>query len=257
MKQKELIRKLGSIFPLASQDFWDFSGWQLGWKDPEKEIRKIYLCLDFSEFCTDSLLEFSPDIVITHHPFYFGTRRNVCLGDEKKEKLSSWFEKLGISLYSYHTPFDKGKEGMNESLLRLIGYDSFTKGEDPYIRTVKLEGKIPLSSLVQEIRDRLGFESLDYFDNTGGEVSSFSILAGSGANYFRTAIEYGSDCYVSGDSKLNNRLDMSRYGISFIELPHEAEEKGFLFGMKKALLKIDPTFEIYGFEYEIKSRRNL
>ncbi len=256
MKQKELVRKLGNIFPLASQDFWDFSGYQLGTKDQEREIKKIYLCLDFSEFCMESLREFSPDIVITHHPFFFGTRREVLLHDEKKAQLCEEFEKLGISLYSYHTPFDKGKEGMNESLLRLIGFDEFSKGEDPYIRTVNLDEKMSVSSLAGLIKEKLGFERLDYFDNTNGEVSCFSILAGSGANYFRTAMDYGADCYVSGDSKLNNRLDMQRYGISFIELPHEAEEKGFLYGMGKALLKIDPSFEIYGFEYEIKNRRS-
>ncbi len=254
MKQKELIRKLGNNFPIASQDFWDHSGYQLGRKDPEREIHKIYLCLDFSEFCLDSLIEFKPDIVITHHPFYFGTRRQVCLQDEKKAVLSEEFEKLGISLYSYHTPFDKGKEGMNESLMRLIGFDDFTKGEDPYIRTVHLANEMSLHDLASQIKERLGFEHLDYFDNSNGTVGCFSILGGSGANYFRTAMEYGSDCYVSGDSRLNNRLDMARYGISFIELPHEAEERGFVYGMSKALLNIDPSFEIFGYEYEIKSR---
>ena len=118
MKTKLLLKKLSAYFPKKIADSRDYIGIQVN--KIKEETNTIFLCLDFDEITYDYIiknhLEDKIDLIITHHPFIFGKKNKVLKFDEKKRLLYEKMEQLNIPIYSYHTNFDTGKNGMNDAL---------------------------------------------------------------------------------------------------------------------------------------------
>ena len=86
MKTTTLLYKLSRKFPKKlAENNHDYVGLMAG-KLPN-EVNRIVLCLDFDEFIYDEAKAFKPDIIITHHPFIYGSKTEVLENDEHKRKL--------------------------------------------------------------------------------------------------------------------------------------------------------------------------
>lgn len=244
------MRAIYQRFPKNLSEPWDFPGYQCGSKNWDKEIQKVFLCLDFTEGCLEECRSFQPDLILTHHPFYFGNRKRILLRDPKREALEENINTLGCPLYSFHTNFDKAECGMNDTILQLLGGTREKVGEDGLMRLFSLPASTTMESLMQKICDVFHFEHLDYIGDKEQPISKATMIAGGGAQDYADPLVSESDVYLSGDCAHHTRLDMIRYGVSYIDMPHEVEEKGFLLGMQKALLAIDPTLKVDAFGFE-------
>ena len=69
-----------------------------------------------------------------------------------KAKLADDLEKENVIVYSYHTCFDKGEGGMNDSIVTLLGLHRSGIGKDGYLRLFPspVEDFSSLCSLVGE-----------------------------------------------------------------------------------------------------------
>lgn len=246
MTLQTLLIKLGKQFPKTLAEPFDFVGYQCGPAKKDKEINRVFLCLDYSEYCQKECSVFHPDIIITHHPFYFGRKEKIRISDKKKAVLE---DSLSCPIYSYHTNFDKAENGMNDTLLDYLGWKKESVLKDGMTRTALLSKITSTKDIASYLLTKFPFKALPYYD-FGKEVKRIGLLAGGGGNEFRTAMDSNVDLYISGDVSHHSRLDMYRYQFNYIELPHECEEIGFLLGMKKALQKINADFIIDAFAYE-------
>ena len=114
MNTKKLLLKLSKRFPKKYAKFYhDHVGLMTG-KLPE-EVNNILLCLDFDYEVLPLAKENKPDLIITHHPFIYGTKAKVFKWDKLKEQLCNEIDALGVPVYSMHTNFDSGKDGMNDA----------------------------------------------------------------------------------------------------------------------------------------------
>ena len=131
MKTKILLKKLARYFPKSLAESYDHVGLQCG--KIKEETNTILLCLDYDEevyqYIIDNHLENKIDMIISHHPFIFGTRAKVLKKDPLKKVLYEKTLTLNIPVYSYHTNFDGGKEGMNDALTRELGLINIVKLE--------------------------------------------------------------------------------------------------------------------------------
>ena len=76
MNTRQLLLKLAKRFPKRYATFYhDHVGLMAG-KLPE-EVHKIILCLDFDYQALPYIKENEPDLVMTHHPFIYGTKVKV------------------------------------------------------------------------------------------------------------------------------------------------------------------------------------
>jgi len=79
MKTKILLKKLARYFPKSLAESYDHVGLQCG--KIKEETNTILLCLDYDEevyqYIIDNHLENKIDMIISHHPFIFGTRAKV------------------------------------------------------------------------------------------------------------------------------------------------------------------------------------
>lgn len=251
MTLEKLIRKLSRYCPLSLQEKWDFSGYQCGKKHKDKEIQKILLCLDFTEEVYESIRDKNYDLILTHHPFIFGMRTEVFADDTKKEGLfNSVNERLKTPIYSYHTCFDKAPQGMNFTLLKLLNADRITSIADSYLWTGEFPAPLSFENLIRKIKETFNFSYLLGIKSDDKLIKKIGIVGGAGSSDFMTAYKERVDCFISSDCPHHSRLDMRRYKMNYIEVPHEIEEKGFLIGMTSILTKIDSSLEIEQFSFE-------
>lgn len=250
MNTRHLISKLGKMFPKKIAEDYDHVG--LMCSSFKKETNHILLCLDFDwevfEMVRD--MENKPDLIITHHPFIFGTKYQVFKNDEDKKKLCDLMEELAIPIYSIHTNFDSGYRGMNDALSKALGLYNIVSDEyDKTMRVGYLKEPMYILDFARLARDKLNVSYGLLIDEGKTYVQKISIIGGGGARSWKRAKENGSDIFISGDAPHHVRRDIVLNHFNYLDLPHEIE-KIFMDQMKTILLEIDKNLTITTIDHE-------
>ena len=249
IETKKLLKELARRFPKKyAKIYHDYVGLMTG-KLPEK-LNRILLCLDFDHEVLPNVEEFKPDIIITHHPFIYGTKYQVCKRDEYKRNLVDKIDKMNIPVYSYHTNFDSGRGGMNDALAEALGLTNVYQCEKEIcMRIGYLKEPMNVEDFAIFAKERFNV-SYSLLINKGKEkVQKVGIIGGGGSRDYPFAIEEGCDIYISGDAPHHVRREINLLGFNYLDMPHEIE-KIFMPTMKKILLEIDPTLEILTVDHE-------
>lgn len=244
-----ILRKLAKSFPkrIAKMNH-DHVGLMTG-KKPDK-VQKIFLCLDLDWEVLPLVKEYKPDVIITHHPFIYGTRAMVLKHDENRRMLVEEIDGLGIPVYSFHTNFDTGKGGMNDALSNALGLKNiYAPVKDPMMRIGELEAPLLAVEFAKKAKTVFNV-SYALLINSGAEIiKKVGIVGGGGSRGWRLAQEEGCDIYISGDAPHYVRRDVVNAHYNYLDMPHEIE-KIFMPTMKNILLHIDPTLEIMTVDHE-------
>ena len=249
MKTDILLKKLAKRFPKRyAKANHDFVGLMVG-KKPE-EVHKILLCLDMDEEVLPFVKEERPDLIITHHPFFFGSKAKIIKYDEKKRLLNEELEKLGVTLYSYHTNFDTGKGGMNDALSEALGLtDVYAPEKDPMMRIGYLKEEMDVIDFAKFAKKALKV-SYSLLINKGNQrIRKVGVIGGGGSRSYVLAKEEGCDIYISGDAPHHVRRGVVTDNFNYLDMPHEIE-KIFMPQMKKILLEIDDSLDIVIVDHE-------
>lgn len=249
MNTRSLILKLSKKFPkrLAIKNH-DHVGLMTG-KLP-KEVNKILLCLDLDEEILPLVKVHKPDLIITHHPFIYGTKYKVFKYNEKRRILCEEIDKINIPVYSMHTNFDEGEDGMNDALAREIGLNNiYAPEKDKMMRIGTLKEKMNVHEAAKYIKKALNVDYGLLIQGNDNLIEKVGIVGGGGSRSFKVAIEEDCDLYVSGDAPHHIRRDIVNSNFNYLDLPHEIE-KIFMPQMKKILLGFDSTLDIIIIDHE-------
>ncbi len=248
MKTRSLIKKLGDKFPKRTAEPYDHPGLQVG--SFREETTKILLCLDFDDEILPSVLEFEPDLIITHHPFIFGKLKNVLEHDPIKKALYEKMTKLDIPIMSYHTNFDLGKDGMNDALAALLGLEDVKPLlTAPMARGGRLKEPMEIHAFAKKAKKAF---KVDYglLINEGKKtIESVAIIGGGGSRECINAMNEGYDIYISGDAPHHCRREIVLNHYNYLDFPHEIEHV-FMDQMERILLSFDKTLEIKKIDHE-------
>lgn len=118
MRLKEIIGKIESDFPLKLAYSWDNCGLLIG--DADSDIKKVMTCLEANELIVEEAVKNNVDLIVTHHPFLFKGLKKINRSDYKGNLVYRLIENK-ISIYSMHTNFDIGKNGLNDRIMDMIG----------------------------------------------------------------------------------------------------------------------------------------
>ena len=250
MNTIKLLRKLSVRFPKSIKSRGDRIGLMSG-KLPE-EVNTILLCLDFDDTVYDLLpsLEKKPDLILTHHPFIYGTRCRVLKRDPVKKDLVERIEKLGIPVYSMHTNFDSGRGGMNDALANALKLTDIKPLEfAPMARGGKLPKKMEIHEFAKYANKCLNLEYSHLIHAGKDEIESVAIIGGAGSREALTAKLEGYDIFLSGDAPHHARRDIISNHYNYLDVCHEVE-RIFMPTMKKLLLEIDPTLNVEIIDHE-------
>lgn len=249
MKTDILLKKLAKRYPKRyAKDNHDFVGLMVGSKP--SEVKKIVLVLDLDWEVFPLVKEVKPDIVITHHPFFFGSKAKILKFDEKKKALHDALIDLGIAVYSYHTNFDTGKDGMNDALAKALGLKNiYTPEKDKMMRIGEIEKEMDVHEFAKFANERFGVNYSLLVNYGSNIIKKVGVIGGAGSRSYLVAIEEGCDIYISGDAPHHVRRGVVCDNFNYLDMPHEIEHI-FMPQMKKILLDIDNTLEVITFDHE-------
>ena len=251
MEKIKLFRELAKRFPKSIKSRGDRIGLMTG-KLPD-QINFILLCLDFDE----TVLEFvkslnrKPDLILTHHPFIYGPRMTVLKHNDTKRRVCEEIDKLGIPVYSMHTNFDTGRDGMNDALARALKLKNIRPLEGcKMARGGELEYEMEIHDFALYANKCLNLEYSHLIHGGKNEIKRVAIVGGAGSREFRVVMDEGYDIFISGDIPHHARRDILAEHYNFLDVSHEVE-RIFMPQMRKILLEIDPTLNVEFIDHEV------
>jgi dinuclear metal center YbgI/SA1388 family protein len=214
MHQKEIILLLESIAPPALAE--DFDNGRIGLVlDRGKDIQKIAVALDPTDFVLEEAARIHADLLITHHTLIFDPINLISkrLSDTLKIAIEN-----DISIYTMHTNYDKADGGVNDELAELLGLDNIVPLLMGRIGEIEPMQVPEFASFIAKKLDT----HVQYKGD--GEIRKVMVIGGSGfrREYIDIAIEKGADALVSGEM----RHDAVRYAdeLCLFDATHYATE---------------------------------
>lgn len=249
MDTKKLLTILGKKFPKKYAELYhDYIGLMVG-KLPN-EVHRILLALDYDETILEDTIAFKPDLILTHHPFIYGKKKEVLEADPKKAKLYKYLEEHNLPIYSMHTNFDTGKDGMNDALAdALCLHNIYAPTSDITMRIGELDKEMDIFEFARYAKEKLHVNYGLLLKNNDKPIKKVGIVGGGGYGEWEIAMKEGCDIYISGDCSHHIRRGIIRYQYNYLDLPHEIE-KIFVYQMEKILHHIDPSLEIKIIDHE-------
>ena len=115
---KDFVELFEGLYPSKLSENWDNTGLLLG--SSEKEVNRVFLCLDVTPGAIEEAKKIGADLIISHHPFIFKALKKIVDTDTKQKAIIELI-KADISVISLHTNLDAAKGGVNEVLARTLG----------------------------------------------------------------------------------------------------------------------------------------
>lgn len=228
-KVKDIIRIMEEFAPKTLKEDFDNVGLMVG--DRNKEVKKILLALDCTLNVIQEAKEEKVDLIITHHPLIFRKPSNITTDTLIGKKIIELI-KNDISLYSSHTNLDSVENGLNETIVNLLGYSTkelievnkMARNDNEGLgRIVRLEDFIKLEDLIKDVKEKLNVKSLKVV-NGCEKVKNIAIINGSGSDFFEKAYRKGADCIITGDTTYHYASDYKELGVSIIDTGHFSSE---------------------------------
>ncbi len=248
--RKKLMQKLYHLYPrfLAKKNH-DYVGLMLAPK--KEEINNIVVCLDLDKKVLEQIDLDKVDLIITHHPFYYGKSKvNIIKNDPLKKELTSILKEKGIGVASFHTNFDEGKNGMNDILaskLELI--DIYAPASLQMMRIGSLNNPLSIDEFVYYVKKHLNVSYALLINEGSRLIQKVGIVGGGGSYLFKYAKDENCDIYISGDASHHVRRDIVNNHFNYLDIPHEVE-RVFIPSMKKILLQIDASLNVIEIDHE-------
>lgn len=225
----DIGNEIEKFAPEFLKEDYDNVGLMVG--DEQKEVKKVLLSLDCTNEVIREAIELNVDLIITHHPLLFKKPKNIVKGDLLGNKIITLIQK-DIALYSCHTNLDSARDGINETLVRMLGFDSDLIIEPAEVdnykdggigRVVKLEKELTLDCIIKIIKNNLNVKNMRIVRGND-KVKALAIINGSGQDFFYKAKDLGVDCIITGDTTYHFASDFKEMGISIIDAGHFSTE---------------------------------
>lgn len=229
VKVKDVIEKMEVLAPSFLKEDFDNVGLMVG--DKEAEIKKILLALDCTKLVIEEAKEINADLIITHHPLIFRKPSKIVKDDLQGWKIIELI-KNDIVLYSSHTNLDSAKDGINEEIVKILGFNegiliegSHIKGfEDSGLgRVVDLKEEMKVVDIIEQVKNKLSIANVRAVIGAP-TAKKIAIINGSGQDFFNKALEMGADCIITGDTTYHFASDYKEMGITIIDAGHFSTE---------------------------------
>jgi dinuclear metal center YbgI/SA1388 family protein len=114
MQLSTIVKAIEYIAPLSLAESWDNVGLLVG--DPNQDISKILLTIDYSATVAEERRSEKCDLVIAYHPPIFHPLKRVVAGNPVFDAI-----RRGVAIYSPHTALDVAEGGTNDMLADVLG----------------------------------------------------------------------------------------------------------------------------------------
>ncbi|MEW9097242.1 MAG: Nif3-like dinuclear metal center hexameric protein [Clostridiaceae bacterium] len=232
LKVKDLMDIMEDYAPLKYKEDFDNVGLMVG--DPEDEVKSILVALDCTLDVIEEAKEKGCNFILTHHPLLFIKPKNITTKTLQGKKIIELI-KNDINLYSSHTNLDSTIDGLNDLIVKLLGYDHWKVMEDknPHEvgenkvglgRIVDLNTPLTLEELCNKVKETFSISTLKYSGKESTVIKKLALINGSGNDFLYKAKGMGADCIITGDTTYHYASDLAEEGICVIDIGHFESE---------------------------------
>jgi dinuclear metal center YbgI/SA1388 family protein len=232
MKLSDVLHVLEEIAPLRYAESWDNVGLLVG--DPDAEIERVLVTVDYSAAVADEARERRAELVIAYHPPMFAPVKRVPHG-------SLWADAVrrGIALYSPHTALDVASGGTNDFLATACGIadegrrplrafagkPGITEPDGIGLGRVGAIEPEPLAKVVARLKPALGLEYVLVAGSVDALVGRVAVAAGAGGELLDDAVRERADLFVTGEIRHHDALSAVRRGVAVVATLHSNSER--------------------------------
>lgn len=238
IKVNNIIKEMELLAPTCLKEDFDNVGLMVG--DKNKEVKKVLLALDCTLKVIEEAKKENVDLIITHHPLIFKRPSSITTDTLQGKKIIELI-KNDISLYSSHTNLDSVENGLNDTIVSILGFDNSkilekNKRDDKagLGRIVSLNESIQLEDLISKIKKSLNINNLRVVKGKD-KVNKIAIINGSGQDFIGKAVALGADCIITGDTTYHFASDYKEMEISILDVGHFASEQITFFNVMENL----------------------
>ena len=238
IKVNNIINEMELLAPTYLKEDFDNVGLMVG--DKNKEVKKVLLALDCTLKVIEEAKKENVDLIITHHPLIFKRPSSITTDTLQGKKIIELI-KNDISLYSSHTNLDSVENGLNDTIVSILGFDNSkilekNKRDDKagLGRIVSLNESIQLEDLISKIKKSLNINNLRVVKGKD-KVNKIAIINGSVQDFISKAVALGADCIITGDTTYHFASDYKEMEISILDVGHFASEQITFFNVMENL----------------------
>lgn len=238
IKVNNIINEMELLSPTYLKEDFDNVGLMVG--DKNKEVKKVLLALDCTLKVIEEAKKENVELIITHHPLIFKRPSSITTDTLQGKKIIELI-KNDISLYSSHTNLDSVENGLNDTIVSILGFDNSkilekNKRDDKagLGRIVSLKESIQLEDLISKIKKSLNINNLRVVKGKD-KVNKIAIINGSGQDFIGKAVALGADCIITGDTTYHFASDYKEMEISILDVGHFASEQITFFNVMENL----------------------
>ena len=224
IKVNNIINEMELLAPTYLKEDFDNVGLMVG--DKNKEVKKVLLALDCTLKVIEEAKKENVELIITHHPLIFKRPSSITTDTLQGKKIIELI-KNDISLYSSHTNLDSVENGLNDTIVSILGFDNSkilekNKRDDKagLGRIVSLKESIQLEDLISKIKKSLNINNLRVVKGKD-KVNKIAIINGSGQDFIGKAVALGADCIITGDTTYHFASEQ----ITFFNVMENLKEK--------------------------------
>ena len=221
----ELHNKLTEKFPRSLSCSWDNDGIMVSC-DTSAEVKKILFALDATNAVIKYACDNGYDTVITHHPMIFRGFKSLTDGSADGKRILDAI-KNKVSIISLHTRMDAGENGVNDALVRAVGFEPDEAfGDDDAPTLGRIANITPMSGeeFARLVKDKLGCASVRVTGDLSCTVTRVGFCGGDGKDFVYPALSSGCNAYITGDSGYNMAEGAADEGLLTIEVGHYHSE---------------------------------
>ena len=224
MKIKELYEYIDALYPRTLSCDWDNDGLMCS-ADENAEIVKVLISLDATEEAVREAAKRKCNVLLTHHPLLFHPPNAVNNNDYLGRRIITSFCSK-VSVMSFHTRLDSGEDGVNDRLVKALGFTScgsFGDDESPTLgRIFELDNSIDAILFTSICKNKLGCSVVRITGDGSGK--RICVVGGAGGDFIEPAIEMGADFLLTGECSYNKAQDAAENGLIVIEAGHYETE---------------------------------
>lgn len=240
MNVRDLYSALALRVPADLSEEWDNDG-MMCCPDPERAVKKALFALDVTDAVVAHAVAVGADVIVSHHPLIFSPLSAVTPDDAVAKRVLTLVG-AGISVFSFHTRFDRVAGGVNDTLarkLRLTDVAPLGEGEASLGRIGTLREEMPLEDFAEYVKVALGAPAVQALD-AYRPVLRVALVGGEGKDFISAAIAAGADTYLSGRLGYHAMQDAP---INLIEAGHYYTERAATEALSALVSEIDPQIE--------------
>jgi len=173
------------------------------WGDARVRVQGILTTLDLTAAVHQEALEVGANLIVVHHPIWFGTRTRLDYGSYA-DRLIYRLIRDDIAVYAAHTNADQARDGVSYALcealgLRPVGFLRAVSEQHGMGYIGEWQAEMPVEHFWAHVRQRLEVPVVRHSQGRSRGIRRVAVCGGAGSFLLPEAIQAGVEAFLTAD----------------------------------------------------------